>query len=56
MFIQTQIYKENEAIKVTHDKDLEAIELTINNTLFISLSKAESLKLAADISAEAVKL
>lgn len=56
MFIQTQIYKENEGIKVTHDKDLAAIELTINNTLFISLSKAEALKMTADIAAEIEKL
>lgn len=56
MFIQTQIYKENEEIKVTHDDDLASIELTINNTLFISLSKAEALKLAADITAEALKI
>lgn len=56
MFIQTQIYKDKENIKVTHDSDLSSIELTINNTLFISLSKAEALKLAADIYEETEEL
>ena len=55
MFIQTQIYKANERFKVTHDDD-GTIELTINNTLFISLSKAEALKMTADIAAEIEKL
>lgn len=56
MYIQTTFYKEQEPIKVDHDTDTAVIELTVRNTMFISLSKSEALKLAADIYAETEKI
>lgn len=56
MFIQTQIYKENEEIKVTHDDDLAIIELMIRNALFVSLSKEEARTLATKLEEEIRRL